>query len=821
MTDLLQDLRYAVRQIGRTPGFSAAAVATLALGIGVTTTLFVAVEALVLRPLPVAEPASVVEVRARVEEGSPITDLTRFSYPQFETLRAAAPGFESLAGWTSTPVDVGTGAITLQATAAFVTGDFFPMLGVAAAAGRLIDGRDDRRGEPGGVVLSHRLWQTRFGGDPAAVGSTVRINGTPVAVVGIAPPELRGLAIGEPADLWAPLALHPVVVPNSGVYGPMSFGIAAVGRLASAAPRELVQERASAAARLSNEQAGGPVRLAGVELRTMSRVPARSEAGVHRFLALLAATTALVLLIAAVNVGGMLLVRGSSRAREVGIRFALGARRGRVVRQLLVEGAVLVGGGAVAGLLVAAWLVELVAAFRWPMEVTLDAGLSPRVLLFAAGTALLTALVCALLPALHASRVDLRSVIARRTETARWGAHGLRRLFVVLQVAMSVVLLACAGLFLRSLHEALSTDPGFNPDGVLVARLDLRRQQRDESQERALYARILQEVEQTPGVRTASLSAAVPLGPGGEIIRLRPAESEEEARMISSNLVSPDYFATLGTRLLSGRLLGENDRADAPPVAVLSESAARELWPGQDPIGKQLRKEWSAMQMLAGLAAGDPVSFEVVGVVADGMYDTLGEEPRPHVYLPLAQEHRSRVVLALRAERGSQLAAVAGRVQERVHALDASLPLLEPAPLRALIGDQILAQRLGATLTTLFGALGLFLAAIGLYGVLAFGVARETREIGIRMALGARAGRVVREVLRGALALVLIGAAAGVGAALLTTRLLEAFLFGVAPTDPVALVGATLLLLLVAGAAAWIPARRAATVDPMVALRMD
>lgn len=819
MPNFLHDLRYSLRSLRRSPGFTAIAVLTLALGIGTSTALFTAVDALILRPLPVHDPDRLFELRgARGTLGA-----STLSHGEFEALRDGSRTLAGAAATVSRPVTFGDSEYAETLSATFVSGDYFPLLGVRPALGRLLAPADDRRGAPtAGVVLSHRLWQSRFGGDPAIIGTTVRLNSYPVTILGVMPRSFAAMAITGGSDLWAPLALHEEVVPASGIYGRMSFSLSAIGRLRPGVDPGAVARELSDLVRQNAEASPAPIALEGIELRGLSRIPARYEGGLLRFVTILGVATTLLLLIAAMNVAGMLLARATVRHREIAIRAALGAGRGRLVRELIADGVVLSLFGAAAGVLLALWLTDLAQAFRWPGPVAVELVPNARVLGFALVVSLATGVGLALAPAWQLSRADLTTAIKGG---GVWGRQRsgtrLRNALVPAQVALAVVLLVGAGLFLRALGHALSVDPGFDPSGVEVATIDLHRERYDEPRGRLLLAQILERVARIPGVEAASLSAAVPLGPGDEMIRLAPiGVDDDDASFVHANVVTPDFFRTLGVPLLRGRAFTAVDREETPRVAIINESMAREFWPDEDPLGKRFRQSFSAMALLTG-EEQEVAEFEVVGVVADGRDKSLRDEAGPRVFLPLAQSYRGRVVLAVRLAATGAPDAIHDAIRTELRALDPALPRLAFAPLEELIADELVAQRIGAVLTTLFGVAGLLLTAVGLYGVLAFIVAQRTREIGVRIALGAERRTVIAEVLRRGALLAGIGAGVGIAAAAALGRTIEALLFGVHAHDPVAYGAVVAILFATALLASWLPARRAARVDPMVALREE
>jgi predicted permease len=657
MEIMLQDLRYAARTLRKSPGFTLVAVLTLALGIGASTALFTAVDAL-LRPLPLHGPDRLVEISGTRDK----FDTDAVSYPEYQALRETTRALAGVAATESGVVNFGDAAYVREADAAFVSGNYFSLLGVGAARGRLITPADDQRDRPtAGVVLSYRTWQRHFGGDPGIVGRTLQLNDQPVTVLGVAEADFDGTSITLTPELWAPLALHAQVVPGGNLYSTMNFGLSLLGRLDPSLSRPTAERELAALAPRVSAEAGGPIELTGMELRGLSRIPEQYESGLVRFVALLVAATTLVLLIASVNVAGMRLARAAGRQREVAIRLAIGAGRARVVRQLVTEGGIvfLLGGGA--GVLLAVWLTDLLLSFRWPMPVTVDVGVDGRVLLYALAVSLGAGLLFSLLPALRGSKTDLVPALKDGAQGRSRSALRLGNGLVVGQIAMSLVLLIGAGLFLRALQTALSIDPGFNPENVLTAPIDLHRQQYDEARGRALYDRVLQRVRSTPGVESASLATGVPLGPGGEMLHVKPVGSDAEPNFIRAHIAGPDFFRTLQMPLLRGRGFTETDDENAPKVALVNRTLAERLWPGENPIGKRVRQEFSAMQMMMGGGDAEPIEYTVVGVVPDAKQGSLREEPEPYLYLPLAQNYRPKVVLTVRTrgEMGAVLIAAA------------------------------------------------------------------------------------------------------------------------------------------------------------------
>ncbi len=540
------------------------------------------------------------------------------------------------------------------------------------------------------------------------------------------------------------------------------------------------------------------------------------ETPVKGFLGVLMAVVGFVLLIACANVAGMTLARSAARRKELAIRLAMGAGRGRIVRQLLTESVLLflIGGGA--GLLLAVWLTDLLMSFKppTPFSIELDLGLDARVLAFTFFTSLLTGVVFGLAPALQASRPDV--LPALKDEGAGSGARRRTRLlnaFVVGQVAVSLVLLVSTGLFLRSLQNARALDPGFEPEGVQTAGFDVRIQGYDEARGQRFFEELSGRVAALPGAQAVSLVRNVTLGGGNMETRIR-VEGREPPDGRGSfgtdfNVVTPNYFATLGIPLVRGRDFQASDREGAPLVAVVNETFARRFWPGEDPLGKRFRFR----------EEGEPV--EIVGVARDGKYRSLGEDPTSYLYLPFAQNYQTQMTLQVRAASPGEGAGLLAAVRREVAAMDASIPLLDAMPLTDAISTSLLPIRMAATLAGLFGLAGLLLAGVGIFGVVSFSVAQRTREIGIRVALGAQGRDVLGLVIRQGMRLTLVGVAVGLAAAFALTRVMSSLLYGVSATDPLTFAAVAALLAAVALLACYLPARRATKVDPMVALRYE
>jgi predicted permease len=803
--DAARELRLAGRSLLRSRLFALVSIATIALGIGATTTVFSLVNALLLRPLPIAEPGRVVAMQETLRGMRSMSmGYSAVSYPRYVAYREASTAiFTGLAAQRYEEMSLRATGQAQVLTGVVASGNYWEVLGVRPALGRFFTGPDEKEQL---AVISHHLWQTRFGGDPAVIGRTVHLDSRPLSVVGVAPKEFGGTLVGGVADVWVTLGAAGAGSANEAIDSNPGASLILFGRLRPG----MTQERAGAAlevaaARVPLEEPNA--RVLDVRLEPLTGVPGDMRMPVAGFMGLLLATALFVLLIAGTNVAGMLLARAVARRREMAIRLAVGATGRVLVRQLLAESVLLflLGGGA--GVVLTIWLTRMLSSMQppFPTRIAFDLRPDPRVLGFALALALLTGVAFGLMPALQASRTDVLTGL-KEGGTREGSPRGrLRSALVVGQLALAMLLLLTAGLFGRTLQHSLSADPGFVTRGVAVSRIDLEPHGYDRARGEAFQRRLLERVAAVPGVRSAALADFAPLSGNIRSEELRLPGAKEEIT-VSINAVDPGFFATLQIPLRAGRVFTGADREGAPPVVVINQTLAHRLWPRASALGKTVR-------------LGDGPPLEVVGVVANGTYERFGEPPVSFLYRPVAQNYNSGVTVMARADGGAGVALEA--IRRELRAMDANVAPEQAMPLATVIGVSLFPQRIAAFFIGGFGVLGLLLACIGIYGVLAYQVGQRTREIGVRVALGARAGDVVRMMVRHGFKITALGAAIGLLLAIAATRLLASLLYGVSATDPLTFTAVPAVLLAVALLASWLPARRAARVDPMVALRSE
>jgi putative ABC transport system permease protein len=803
MNGLLHDVRRAVRGLRRSPAFVAVALVTMAAGIGASTAIFSAVDGVLLRPLPYPRPDRLVAVYStRLPDRATGSSV---SYPDVEDFRAQAPSLASLAAYRGAGAVIGGGEPEYVPAARVMPG-FFDVLGVTPALGTLLPPSAPDTTQV--VVLTHGLWRRRFAGDPAVVGRKVVLDGRPFTVAGVLPARFRAPGEASEATLFVPLALDGA--DNLKERG--SRYLRAVGRLRDGATRAQAAAELDAIAQglgraytESNEGRGVLVRALHEDLVGDARAP----------LTVLMAAVLCVLLIAGTNIAHLLLPRALARRREIAVRVALGASRARVARELLVEVLLLWSLGAAAGAAVAAWAVSALVALAPPdTPRLLDIGVDTRVLAFAMASALATGLLFGVAPALAATRVAPGDALREGGRSAGLARRRASSVLVVAEMALALVLLVGAGLALGTLRRLIQEPPGFDPEGVLTAEISLPAARYEGAARRgAFYSSLLERLRALPGVTSAALVTPLPLS--GETLTAiskvpdRPQPVSERPR-INYHAASPAYFDVMRIPLRRGRLLSDDDRRGSRAVAVVSETAARALFPGQDPIGRRF-------EMGITVDDDDPTQFEVVGVVGDVHQADLRSAPEPAAYVPHAQHVWGWTTVVVRS--GGPLAPLAAALRREVARLDPEQAVMETRAMSDRLSGSLAAARLVAALLTLFAAVAVLLAAVGLYGVLSTLVAQRTPEIGLRMAIGAEVRHVLGMVVGHAARMAALGIVAGALAAAALSRLMGALLFRIAPHDPSTFAAVAAALFAVALAAAARPAWRAAHVDPAAALR--
>lgn len=810
MDTIWQDVRYGLRALAKRPGFTLVAALTLALGIGANTAVFSFVNALFLRPLDVPEADRVVRLYGAGARGQ---RFDVFSYPDYRDVRDRSGVFSSLAAHVYVNVSLATGDEPASADGELVTGNYFSVMNVSAALGRALQPADDiaEGGHPL-VVISDAL-SRRYGSARDALGKTVRLNGHPFTIVGVMPAGFRGTYKAQSADFWAPLAMHGQLRPRATSRENRNWGwLYGTGRLkpgVTLAQAQAEVDRVVASLQQDNRIGDG---TSGFRIYTASALPEQFREGVSGILGFFLIVVSLVLLVASANISSVLLARVVARSRETAIRLSMGATRARLIRQWITESLLLSLLGGFAGAVAAVWMRDLLLALVPPNfdlfapAVSLDAG----VLAYAFGVTLLTGVIFGIVPALRASRGDVVAGLKEEGSTAA-GSRKHARLFgafIVGQVTVSLVLLVAAGLLLRSLYASETFHPGFDTRNLVLGSIDLRRHGYSEAQGRVFYSQLLERLAALPGVKGASVASSVPLGFGQDSMGFklrRQIEAEGKASVsIAFNVVGPDYFTTMGIPLVRGRQFGAQTQPGGQPAVIINETLASQFWPGEDPVGK-------VIQVTGGPAA------QIIGVARDIKYYTLAENPRPFIYLPFARSYQPSVTVHVRTG-GENDAALRALVAE-VKSLAPGMAVSEAMTFAELRRLPMFPQRAMAIVSSAFGAVALALTVIGLYGVISFTVSQRTREIGIRMALGAQRTDVLRLVVGKGMVLVLMGVVLGIGVALGATHLLSSLLFGVTATDPLTFGGIALALGAVAVLACYLPARRAARTSPLVALR--
>jgi predicted permease len=814
MSSFWQDVRYSLRMIAKAPGYAAIAVLTLALGIGANTTIFSWINSTLLNPIPgLASPNEVVALSLGRGTDNPFP----FTYPDFESMRDGQQSFAGITAANIAPMSLTGKGKPERVWGMVASANYFDLLGVRPILGRGFLPEEDSK--PGGApvaVISYRLWQTHFGANPDVVGQTLEINQHPYAIVGVTPAVFQGSQTGLRSEIWIPIMMEEQLMPQGDlIHDHHYFWLTALGRLKPGVRPEQAQEEMTL--RLKREAKNYPEEHKGhdsVSVYPLWRNPFGANQFLSTLLPMLMTIAGLVLLLACANVANLMLVRSVARRREIAIRLSLGANRWRLVRQLLVESLILALAGGLVAFAITFWTAGTFMKFipKTDFPISLGMRVDHTVLLATMVISVLTGVIFGILPALRASGEAPIAVLKEDTGSASGGMRKARlaSALVVAQISLSLLLLICAGLFIRSFMSAQQINPGFNPHNVLIATYDLFTGGYPEARGVEFDRQLVAKLEAQPGIQSVALSSRVPLGFGGGSTAVNPegyVSQANESMETQVAIVTPNYFQTLQIPLVKGRDFTPQDTKSSQRVVIVSETFVNRYWPNQEALGKQLNSdlthEW----------------FTVVGVARDSKVNGLNEKPTPFLYLPQYQVYRATMIVLARTN-GDPLAAVK-TVEKTIHELNADLVVFDITSLELREQIASFGQRVAGTFVGAFGLLALVLAAVGIYGVTSYTTRQRTHEIGIRMTLGASKRDVLRLVLGHGLRLTLIGVGLGLAASFALTRFLTSLLLGVTSTDALTFSSVALLLCAVALFACFIPARRAMRVDPMVALRYE
>ncbi len=825
MHSLWQDIRYALRLLTKNPGFGAIAILSLALGIGANTTIFTVINAILLHPLPVKDISRVVQVDT-IDSKTLVTaaNATKLgmSFPNFQDYARDNRVFSAV-GCTVGPLPLtwSGAAEPRQIFGQMVSANYFDILGMRPAAGRFfLPDEDTKLGGNDVAVLSYSFWTNKFGSDPNAVGRILTLNATPYTVIGVAPRGFKGLfTFGNAEQVWIPVSMYPQVLAGffkdnfndrrfltTAMFGRLKDGVSLPAAEASLKTMASHLESAYPKDNASRSVALTPIAEAAVGVNNRDQI---ALAG-----AMMMGIVGLVLLIACANLANLLLAQAASREKEIGLRAALGASSGRVMRQLLTESLVLAILSAIVGFAIAYAGRVALWSFRPPFiaDGDIDLSFDSHVLFFTLSVALLTAVIIGVVPAIKAAKPNLIETlkVGGRSGTVGWTRNPFRSMLVVVEIALALVALVGSGLFIRSMQNAQRIDPGFESKKLFVFAFDLGALHYDEAHAQQYFRAAIERSKAAPGVESATIASNFPLG--GGLGRTVFPEGEDEASgyrgtLTELNDIAPNFFETLRIPFVGGRAFTDADRKDTQQVAIINEAMAKQFWPDQNALGKRFH------------FFGETLLREVVGVVRNTVVNNIGEEPQPLAYLPLTQDFSPAVTMQVRTS--GEPEAVISSVRSQVQSLDTNLALTNVNTISELIDQGLWAPRVGAALLSVFGALALLLAVVGVYGVLSYSVNQQTREIGIRMAMGAQTGRVLQLVIGQGMRLALAGLILGLLIAFAAMRVLSSLLFGVSAHDPLIFVGVSLVLASAAILACYIPARNATKVDPIVALRYE
>jgi putative ABC transport system permease protein len=815
MDALWQDVRLGLRALLKSPLFTAAVVLTLGLGIGANAAVFSIVNRLLLRPLPVRDPAALQVLTVAHEGNQSPHNVSWLDYADYK----ANPVFEDLAAYDIGFVGLSTDQRAERIAVSYVTSNFFSMLGITPAVGRLL--QPSEGSQPGAdavIVLGHSYWRRRFNDDPTVAGRRVIVNGQPYTIAGVVPEKFQGVYALVEFDAYIPLTMLPTDQYRDMIAKRDQHALHVIGRLAPGVSR--AQAQAAIDVQASQLEAKYPDTNKSVHARLIPERQARPEANnadaMPAVAGIFLVLVGLVLLVACVNVINLLMVRATVRQRELAVRAALGAARRRLIQQLLTESLLLALFGGIAGAILGRWAIGLLSRIQLPGDLPFrfDFSFDWRVFGYIAAVAVTAGVAVGILPALRASKTELNAILREGGRGSSEGGNRqhVRSILVVGQVAVSLVLLVAAGLFVRSAMNAATVDLGFDPAHVMNASVDVSQQGYDEARGRAFFDELLRRAKQLPGVESASLAYSVPLGYYNVSAYLeiegQPQTDKARRPFGGYNVVGPEYQQTMRLKMMKGRFIGTDDNERSRPVAVINEYMANRFWASQDPIGRRFRSPELGNQWI-----------EVAGVVHDGKPVGLFSNPQPYFYVPLAQQYRSLRVLQLRT--AGDPTALASAVQREIRVLDPDLPVFDVTTMQLMLDgpNGFLLLRMGALFGGTMGLLGLALALVGIYGVVSYAASQRTQEIGVRMALGAARADILRLVLGRGLLLVGIGVVLGLVAAAAVSRMVSSLLFGISAVDPVTFIVVPLLLASMALLASYLPALRATRIDPAAALR--
>ena len=812
METFWRNLQYSLRTLRKRPGFTLTVVITLALGIGANATIFTWIKAVLLEPLPgIEQPERLVEVWGATRNNSALS----LSYLDYLDYRDRNVVFSGLAAHQVQPLNLGRGGKPERVWGAVVSGNYFNVLGVKALIGRTFLPEEDRTPNSHPVaVIGYGLWQRDFGADPKVIGRTITLNEHDFTIIGVTPKEFGSPFAGIALDAWTPVMMKDyVALPHFSLTDRGSRWLMVIGRLKPGVT--VVQAQANIAAiarqlertyRQTNDQMGAAVYL-------LSQSPFSLKRSMQSALAVLMAAVAIVLLIACANIANLLLARAASRRKEIAVRLALGSTRWRMLGQMLTESFVLASCGAAVGLTLAFWTARSLPAFLPPygIQVSFDTRPDVVVLAFTLGLTVITTVLFGLAPALQASKPDLVAALKDNAAALGQGQRKfpLQHALVISQMALSTVALISAGLFVRSLREAYEADPGFDPHRVLLASFDPFLSGHDDNHGREFYRRLIERVRTLPGVQSVTLARRLPLTLSGiafaNVVIDGYTPAKDEDMHLNYETVGPDYFRTMRIPLVQGRDFDERDNEHARGVVIINETMARHYWTGGDALGRRIKLDKSWLQ--------------IVGIAKDVKNRTLNEALQPFLYVPFLQDYRSNMILVARTV--IEPKTMFHAVRAETAALDPKIPMFDAKTFEQHIGLSLFLQRMAATILSIFGMLALSLAAVGVYGVMAYAVGQRTRELGIRISIGASRSDVLKLILGQGLTLSVVGLIGGLVTALVVTRFSAHLLYGVSSADPVTFTVIALLLLGVAVVSGYFPARRATRIDPMVALRME